>query len=62
MGFTRSLTTQRYGIHQFCFSNTGEHRSSIALQIAIGSQANDYGSAVGGDDLIQSLVNQGKIA
>lgn len=62
MGFTKSLTTQKYGIHHFCFFNSGSQTSTIALQISIGSRAGDYGSAVGGDDLVQALVNQGKIA
>lgn len=63
MAFTRSITTQRYGIHHFCFYNHGTQKSKIAVQISIGSQANDYGSvSLSGDNLIGSLVNQGRIA
>ena len=62
MGFTKSLTTQRYGSHHFCFFNKGLQKSKIGLQIAIGKHANDYGSAVGGDDLIGALGNQARIA
>lgn len=62
MGFTKSLTTQRYGSHHFCFFNRGAQKSKIGLQIAIGKHANDYGSAVGGDDLIGALGNQARIA
>lgn len=61
-GLTKSITTQRYGIHHFCFLNLGERTSKVALQISIGSRANDYGSLQGGDELVQALVNQGKIA
>lgn len=62
MGFTKSLTTQKYGTHYFCFYNNGGNHNKVSLQIAIGKHANDYGSAVGGDDLIGALQNQAKIA
>ena len=59
--WTKSITTQRYGIHYFCFLNSGK-KAKIAFQISIGHRANDYGSPVGGDDLIGALANQGRIA
>jgi hypothetical protein len=62
MGFTKSVTTQRYGTHHFCFLNQGRSANKISMQIAIGKHANDFGSAVGGDDLIGALANQAKIA
>ncbi len=62
MGFTKSFTTQRYGSHNFCFLNQESASSKIGLQIAVGKHANDYGSAVGGDDLIGALGNQAKVA
>jgi hypothetical protein len=62
MGYTKSVTTQRYGTHHFCFLNQGRTPSKISMQIAIGKHANDFGSAVGGEDLIGSLANQAKIA
>ena len=62
MGFTKSVTTQRYGTHYFCFMNQEEDASKISMQIAVGKHANDYGSAVGGDDLIGALGNQAKVA
>lgn len=49
MGFTRSLTTQKYGTHHFCFLNRGDLSNKISVQISIGKHANDYGSAAGGD-------------
>jgi hypothetical protein len=62
MGWTKSFTTQRYGSHYFCFLNRGEQKDKISMQIAVGKHANDYGSAVGGDDLIGALGNQARIA
>jgi|688.fasta_scaffold1125294_1 hypothetical protein len=62
MGYTKSITTQRYGTHHFCFLNQGISSSKISLQIAIGKHANDFGSAVGGDDLVGALSNQAKVA
>lgn len=62
MGYTKSITTQRYGTHYFCFLNKDAYPSKISLQIAAGKHANDYGSAVGGDDLIGALGNQARIA
>jgi hypothetical protein len=62
MGYTKSVTTQRYGTHHFCFLNKGRSSEKVSMQIAIGKHANDYGSAVGGDDLIGALANQAKIA
>ena len=61
IAFTKSVTTQRYGIHFFCFLNTGR-TAKIAFQISIGHRAKDYGSPVGGDDLVGALSNQGRIA
>lgn len=55
MAFTRSITTQKYGIHNFCFRNVGSNKARIAFQISIGSRANDYGSAAGSDDLLSAL-------
>ena len=60
-GITRSMTSQRYGLHNFCFTNRGS-KSTIAFQISIGNKANDYGSPVGGDDLVKGLQNQARIA
>lgn len=60
-GLTRSMTTQRFGLHNFCFTNRG-YKSSIAFQISIGTKANDFGSAVDGDDLVKGLRNQARIA
>ena len=60
-GITRTITSQRYGLHNFCFTNRGS-KSTIAFQINIGSRANDYGSPVGGDDLVKGLQNQARIA
>lgn len=62
MGYTKSVTTQKYGTHHFCFLNTGRVSDKISMQIAVGKHANDFGSAVGGDDLIGALSNQAKIA
>lgn len=62
MGFTKSLTTQRYGLHKFCFYNGGDSKQTVALQISIGSQANDFGSLAESDELMGALVNQGRIA
>ena len=59
--YTRSMTTQRYGIHYFCFHNLGS-TTSLAFQITIGHRAKDYGSPIGGDDLLGALNNQGRIA
>ena len=59
--FTKSITTQRYGVHNFCFHNLGS-KSSLAFQISIGHKANDYGSPVGADDFLATLSNQGRIA
>lgn len=61
IAFTKSFTTQKYGIHHFCFQNLGE-RASIAFQVTIGHRAKDYGSTAGGDELLGSLRNQGSIA
>lgn len=61
IAFTRSLTTQRYGIHNFCFLNQGP-KARIGFQISIGHQANDFGSPVANDDLVGALLNQGRIA
>lgn len=54
IAWTKSVTTQRYGIHHFCFINTGM-KSKIAFQISIGHRANDYGSPIGSDDLLGAL-------
>ena len=62
MGFTKSVTTQRYGTHRFCFINRDSIAHKISMQIVAGKQANDYGSAVDGEDLIGALQNQAKIA
>jgi hypothetical protein len=62
MGYTKSVTTQRYGTHHFCFLNRATDKTKINMQIAVGKHANDYGSAVGGDDLIGALSNQARIA
>jgi len=55
IAFTRSFTTQRYGSHNFCFTNFGIYQSRIGIQISIGKQAGDFGSAVEGDDLMGAL-------
>ena len=62
MGFTRSITTQKYGIHNFCFKNQGSARARIGFQIVLGSKANDYSSPADNDELLAALENQGKIA
>lgn len=61
-GFSRSITTQKYGTHSFCFVNRGEQPSRVRIQIAVGKHANDYGSSVGSEDLVGSLQNQARIA
>jgi len=60
--YSRSLTTQKYGTHYFCFINKDQTKAKVTFQIAIGKHANDYGSAVDGDDLIGALSNQARIA
>lgn len=62
MGFTRSITTQKFGTHHFCFINNDNFKSKVSFQVVVGKHANDYGSPVGTDNLIDGLGNQARIA
>lgn len=44
--FLKSITTQRYGTHYFCFLNNADYSTKVSMQIAIGKRAKDYGSTV----------------
>ena len=54
IAWTKSITTQRYGIHYFCFINNGP-KARVAFQISIGHKAKDFGSPLGGNDLLGAL-------
>jgi len=59
---TKSVTTQTYGTHYFCFTNKGAYNSKVTMRISIGRRANDYGSLRDNKDFIGSLKNQADIA
>ena len=62
IGFTRSVTTQRYGNHYFCLLNPSSAPSTASIQLAIGKHARDFGSSHDNSDMVGALKSQARIA